>query len=368
MRCFHRLGVRLRRRRPTGPSGCAGSSDAARRRGRDRHRDRGDRAGGQRQRRRGAPLHRPPAPAGGGTGAVILLLLHEKKPQEGARIKQTFATMGARAWIQQADTQLMLAKRGRSEEEELEDGGFRLESRFVLATGKLRDGGAEVVESLRITSGCVRTGRCSRPRSSTRARSSVDPKVAEMLEEIVGGAGRAAGADAERSTSPSGARRQDQGPDLRAGARRGSGQRSARAPEARHYATRRRAPMTDLSATFPPRFRHLAGFPRQPPYRGTGGGSFRQLPPGFRQPVAADRRGRLRRAPMRGPEPLPVAAPRTGSARFGKDAPRALPLHPAGRSRRTLLSVLGVAAVTTVDVDAWSPPWPLARPARRGSR
>lgn len=90
-------------------------------------------------------------PLAADTGTVILILLHEKKPQEGARVKQTFATMGARAWIQQADTQLMLAKRGRSEEEKLED-GFRLVSRFALATGKLRDGGAEVIEGLRISS------------------------------------------------------------------------------------------------------------------------------------------------------------------------------------------------------------------------
>jgi hypothetical protein len=125
-------------------------------------------------------------PLAADSGAVILLLLHEKKPQEGTRIKQTFATMGARAWIQQADTQLMLAKRGKSEEEALEDGGFRLESRFVLATGKLRDGGAEVVEVLRITS------KLREDRALLEAEivnegeiDTADEKTAEMLEEIV---------------------------------------------------------------------------------------------------------------------------------------------------------------------------------------
>ncbi len=91
-------------------------------------------------------------PLAADAGAVVLLLLHERKPQEGVPLKRTFATMGARAWIQQADVQLMLAKRGRSEEEELRDGGYRIVSRFVLASGKLRDGGAEVVEILRISS------------------------------------------------------------------------------------------------------------------------------------------------------------------------------------------------------------------------
>ena len=121
------------------------------------------------------------------TGTVVLLLLHEKKPQEGVRIKQTFATMGARAWIQQADTQLMLAKRGKSEEEHLEEGGLRLESRFVLATGKLRDGGAEVVEVLRISS------KLREDRALLEAEvvnegevDTADEKTAEMLEEIVG--------------------------------------------------------------------------------------------------------------------------------------------------------------------------------------
>jgi hypothetical protein len=125
-------------------------------------------------------------PLAADTGAVILLLLHEKKPQDGARIKQTFQTMGARAWIQQADTQLMLAKRGKSEEEELDGGGFRLESRFVLATGKLRDGGAEVVEALRISSK-LREDRALLEAKITNEGEidAADPKTAEMLEQIV---------------------------------------------------------------------------------------------------------------------------------------------------------------------------------------
>jgi hypothetical protein len=121
------------------------------------------------------------------TGTVVLILLHEKKPQEGARLKQTFQTMGARAWIQQADTQLMLAKRGKSEEEELEGGGFRLESRFALARGKLRDGGAEVVEALRISSE-LRADRALLKAEITNEGeiAATDPKVAEKLDEIVG--------------------------------------------------------------------------------------------------------------------------------------------------------------------------------------
>jgi DNA primase large subunit len=93
--------------------------------------------------------------------------------------------MGARAWIAQADTQLMLAKRGKSEEEELEEGGFRLESRFVLATGKLRDGGAEVVEVLRISS------RLREDRALLEAEivnegevETGDERTAAMLDEI----------------------------------------------------------------------------------------------------------------------------------------------------------------------------------------
>jgi hypothetical protein len=119
------------------------------------------------------------------TGAVVLLLLHEKKPQEGVRIKQTFATMGARAWIQQADTQLMLAKRGKSEEERLEDGSIQLVSRFVMARGKLRDGGAEVVEALRISSR-LRTDRALLEVEITNeGEVEADPKIAEKLDEIV---------------------------------------------------------------------------------------------------------------------------------------------------------------------------------------
>jgi hypothetical protein len=125
-------------------------------------------------------------PLAAATGTVILLLLHERKPQEGTRIKQTFATMGARAWIQQADTQLMLAKRGKSEVEELEDGGFRLESRFVLAAGKLRDGGAEVVEVLRLSSE-LRQDRALLEAEIVNEGEvdTADEKTAEMLDEIV---------------------------------------------------------------------------------------------------------------------------------------------------------------------------------------
>ena len=118
------------------------------------------------------------------TGTVILLLLHEKKPQEGARIKQTFATMGARAWIGQADTQLMLAKRGRSEEEELEDGGYRLVSRFALATGKLRDGGAEIVEGLEIRSRLRADRGLLEAEIINEGSIEADPKTYDMLDRI----------------------------------------------------------------------------------------------------------------------------------------------------------------------------------------
>jgi AAA domain len=118
------------------------------------------------------------------TGAVILLLLHEKKPQEGARIKQTFATMGARAWIGQADTQLMLAKRGKSEEEELEDGGYRLVSRFALATGKLRDGGAEIVEGLEIRSRLRADRALLEAEIVNEGSIEADPKTYDALDNL----------------------------------------------------------------------------------------------------------------------------------------------------------------------------------------
>jgi hypothetical protein len=133
-------------------------------------------------------------PLAAGTGTVILLLLHEKKPQEGARIRQTFQTMGARAWVGQADTQLMLAKRGRSEEEELEDGGYRLVSRFALATGKLRDGGAEIVEGLEIRSRLRADRALLEAEIVNDGPIEADPKTYEMLdrvEEILNEAGEA---------------------------------------------------------------------------------------------------------------------------------------------------------------------------------
>ncbi|MFN8161376.1 MAG: AAA family ATPase [Solirubrobacterales bacterium] len=123
-------------------------------------------------------------PLAADTGAVVVLLLHEKKPQEGGRLKQTFATMGARAWVGQADAQLMLAKRGRTEEEQL-DGGYRLESRFALATGKLRDGGSEVIEVIRIASR-LRDDRALLEATITNEGevASADEKAAEMLDAI----------------------------------------------------------------------------------------------------------------------------------------------------------------------------------------
>ena len=95
------------------------------------------------------------------SGSVFKLLLHEKKPQEGARIiKQTFATMGARAWIAQADAQLMLAKRGKTEQEELDGGGFRLVSRFALATASSAMAAPSWLRGWRSVLGCARIGRC----------------------------------------------------------------------------------------------------------------------------------------------------------------------------------------------------------------
>jgi hypothetical protein len=114
---------------------------------------------------------------------VIVILLHEKKPQEGARLKQTFATMGARAWIQQADTQLMLAKRGKSEEEEDGD-GIRLVSRFALATGKLRDGGAEIVEGLEIRSRLRGDRALLEAEIVNEGPIEADPKTYDMLDRI----------------------------------------------------------------------------------------------------------------------------------------------------------------------------------------
>ena len=223
------------------------------------------------------------------TETVITLLLHEKKPQEGARIKQTFATMGARAWIQQADTQLMLAKRGRSEEEAIEDGGFRLESRFVISTGKLRDGGAEVIESLRISSR-LRDDRALLEAEITNEGEvdAADPKVAQMLDDIVGELVEQAepikkNALAERRGVKTNDRTFERA--LEAGLESGrSNARSAVSTRSEN------APMGDLSATVPPRFRHLAGFPRNPPIGVPGGGSssasFRQVSANPPQPTA----------------------------------------------------------------------------------
>jgi hypothetical protein len=87
------------------------------------------------------------------TGVAIMLLLHERKPPtQGPRGPRTMATMGARQWIGQADTQLMLSRRGEPIEEELPDDLIRRESRFTLEVGKLRDGGRESKEIVCVTS------------------------------------------------------------------------------------------------------------------------------------------------------------------------------------------------------------------------
>lgn len=83
---------------------------------------------------------------------AIVLLLHERKPQEGARANRSQATMGARSWIGQADAQLTLRPSGAGEERQLEDGGYAYEKTFTLEVGKLRDGGGEIAEALRISS------------------------------------------------------------------------------------------------------------------------------------------------------------------------------------------------------------------------
>lgn len=83
---------------------------------------------------------------------AVLMLLHERKPQEGVRTNRSQATMGARSWIAQADAQLTLRPSGAGEERRLDDDGYAYEKRFTLEVGKLRDGGGEIAEALRISS------------------------------------------------------------------------------------------------------------------------------------------------------------------------------------------------------------------------
>lgn len=83
----------------------------------------------------------------------VVLLLHERKPPtQGPRGPRTMATLGARSWIGQADVQLMLARRGEAVESRRPDGSIELETRFTLEVGKLRDGGAEHREIVRVAS------------------------------------------------------------------------------------------------------------------------------------------------------------------------------------------------------------------------
>lgn len=92
-------------------------------------------------------------PLAADTGTAIVLLLHERKPpSQGPRGPRTMATLGARSWIGQADAQLMLARRGAPIETRRADGGIELETRFTLEVGKLRDGGAERREIVRVAS------------------------------------------------------------------------------------------------------------------------------------------------------------------------------------------------------------------------
>jgi len=118
---------------------------------------------------------------------AVMLLLHERKPStQGGRGPRTMATLGARSWIGQADAQLMLARRGESNEARQDDGTTTLETRFTLEVGKLRDGGAEKREIVCIAS--VLNGRRALLRAEVTVEEDLEPKesVADQVAGLLG--------------------------------------------------------------------------------------------------------------------------------------------------------------------------------------
>jgi AAA domain len=122
---------------------------------------------------------------------AALLLLHERKPPtQGPRGARTMATLGARSWIGQADAQLMLSRRGEAIESAQGDGTIELETRFTLEVGKLRDGGAERREIVRVASTLDPRRTLLRAEvtaeEEAEAKQSAADRVGELLAEMPG--------------------------------------------------------------------------------------------------------------------------------------------------------------------------------------
>lgn len=124
-------------------------------------------------------------------GLAIVLLLHERKPGPGGSAgPRSMRSLGARSWIGQADSQLILSRSGEGTEETQADGTIALQTRFTLDVGKLRDGGGANREALTVTSELsaerallsaqVASAELSAPTSSAAEQ------VAELLAETPG--------------------------------------------------------------------------------------------------------------------------------------------------------------------------------------
>ncbi len=85
-------------------------------------------------------------------GASVLLLAHERKTNPDYSRNASQATMGARAWIGQADSHIAIAATGNLTSEDAENGRTRQRFPVELETPKVRDGQPALPQRLAIVS------------------------------------------------------------------------------------------------------------------------------------------------------------------------------------------------------------------------
>lgn len=123
------------------------------------------------------------------THVAIVLIHHERKQQPGQTQDRSQATLGARQWVAQADTQITLAKGGPYIEHVRDDESISTERTFTLSTPKVRRGGEDAsrkvtVTSLRSNAGALLSMEV-RDRGTVRAHESEHVKLARETARVV---------------------------------------------------------------------------------------------------------------------------------------------------------------------------------------